>query len=100
MSSVREAFNRVVWNEDFWLPPNVTWAVLQPTEEFRCTKYQDLIYPLFLALGVIAIKARIIFTKKICREKNCEKNISMPVENLDSVKSFYGGKYFGIIPFF
>ena len=56
MSGIRDVFNQVVWNEDFWLPPNISWADIRPRPGLNSTKIEDLGYPLVLALAVIVLK--------------------------------------------
>ena len=55
--SVAKAF----WNEDFWLPPNVTWALLDQRESptpssVRFCQYRDLAYPLLMCWAMLAAK--------------------------------------------
>ncbi|XP_017777253.1 PREDICTED: ceramide synthase 6 [Nicrophorus vespilloides] len=51
------------WNEDIWLPPNVTWADIAPgsSTEVHHADYRHLIFPLALALVILVI--RYIFEK-------------------------------------
>ena len=46
----------LIWNEDFWLPPNITWAEIRPRPGLNSTKIEDLGYPLILAIGVMLLK--------------------------------------------
>ena len=53
--TVAEAF----WDEDFWLPPNVTWALLdQRTSplQFPFCQYRDLAIPLVMCWAMLAAK--------------------------------------------
>ena len=53
--AVAEAF----WDEDFWLPPNVTWALLdQRTSplQFPFCQYRDLAFPLVMCWAMLAAK--------------------------------------------
>lgn len=57
------------WNEDIWLPPNVTWTDLENSMGHgsleSVAKFSDLWYPIPAALVVIAI--RIFFERSIFR---------------------------------
>ena len=44
------------WNDDIWLPPNVTWSDLQSNEEVTYFNFYDLIYP--IPAGVLLIFIR------------------------------------------
>ena len=54
--SVAEAF----WNEEFWLPQNVTWALLDertsPIQSVRFCQYRDLGFPLLMCWAMLAVK--------------------------------------------
>ena len=50
------------WNEDIWLPPNVTWSDLEGSRGgVHYSKFTDLWYPIPAAFIIIAI--RFIFEK-------------------------------------
>ena len=63
------------WNEDIWLPPNVTWNDLESSmghgdQEFESVaKFTDLWYPIPAAFVVIAVRLfferYVMFTKQI-----------------------------------
>ena len=47
------------WNEDIWLPPNVTWSDLEhhdTRDGVAVPKFSDLWYPIPAAFLVIAIR--------------------------------------------
>ena len=47
------------WNDDFWLPPNITWDHLVDTSEdpnIRFPSSSDLFYPIPMALFLILIR--------------------------------------------
>lgn len=50
------------WSDNFWLPPNVTWATfdehkLANSPEIRFAQYDELLTPVLAAVIVIVIKA-------------------------------------------
>ena len=48
------------WDDNFWLPPNVTWRDLKAREtEVSYASFGDLSYPLILAWAVVAIRKAI-----------------------------------------
>jgi len=57
---IYSTFKTWFWNEDFWLPGNVTWADLENKDRDRNDLYpvtSDIIhYPLFLALVLVLIR--------------------------------------------
>jgi len=61
--------NQWFWNEDIWLPPNVTWSDLEtsmnPKEGVRVARFADLWYPVPAAFIVIAI--RYVFERCVFR---------------------------------
>ena len=48
------------WSEGFWLPPNVTWAELDPkttsAPDVHFCNFRDLLYPLFLCWVLLAVR--------------------------------------------
>ncbi len=54
------AVSEVVWSEDFWLPPNVTWDELEPettsNPNVNFRRFRDLGYPLMMVWVVLAVK--------------------------------------------
>ena len=56
VKSAMEAF----WSEDFWLPPNVTWAELDPrttsTPYVHFCNFRDLGYPLIMCWMLLAFR--------------------------------------------
>ena len=51
---------KAFWNEDFWLPPNVTWSMLNPettpTPSVHFCNFRDLGFPLVACWVMLAIK--------------------------------------------
>ena len=49
-----------LWSEDFWLPPNVTWAELDPrttsTPHVNFCNFRDLGYPLIMCWLLLAFR--------------------------------------------
>lgn len=48
MSIVRRVLDGF-WNPEVWLPPNITWADLEPNDKIQYADYRHLFYPLPLA---------------------------------------------------
>lgn len=44
------------WDPDIWLPPNITWADLQSSDQIEYTNHKDLLYPIPMALLVFVIR--------------------------------------------
>jgi hypothetical protein len=55
MSVVRTLLDKF-WNPDVWLPPNVTWADLEPNDKIAYANYRHLVIPLPLALVLLALR--------------------------------------------
>lgn len=56
---VSDGLTKWFWNEDIWLPPNVTWSDLETSmsrEGVTFAKFTDLWYPIPAALVVILIR--------------------------------------------
>ena len=54
-----EQYTGTFWNEDIWLPPNVTWSDLTNYRGQRGVNYRvfsDLLYPIPAAFIVIVIR--------------------------------------------
>ncbi|XP_054267574.1 ceramide synthase 6-like [Macrosteles quadrilineatus] len=51
------------WDPDIWLPPNITWADLQSSDQIEYTHHKDLLYPIPMAL--------LVFVIRYCFEKYC-----------------------------
>lgn len=47
-----------IWSEDIWLPPNTTWADVNPNNGngIRYTDYRHLIYPIPMAFAMLVIR--------------------------------------------
>lgn len=62
MSFVRVLMDKF-WNPDVWLPPNVTWADLEPTDKIVYADHRHLAIPLpfaFVLLGVRFVLERLV----------------------------------------
>lgn len=57
MKSKFAAFGHWFWNENFWLPPNVTWSDIGAQESVTYASFSDLGYPLVYACVLIAIRS-------------------------------------------
>ncbi len=44
------------WDDQFWLPPNVTWKDLKAREEVSYADFGDLAYPLLFAWVILFIR--------------------------------------------
>ncbi|KAL1123364.1 hypothetical protein AAG570_002449 [Ranatra chinensis] len=44
------------WHTDIWLPPNVTWADLEPNDKVQYADYKDLCIPLPMALCLLVLR--------------------------------------------
>ena len=59
-SMTTSILNKWFWNEDIWLPANVTWSDLELSMKGRegvaVAKFSDLWYPMPAALLVIGIR--------------------------------------------
>lgn len=51
------------WNPEVWLPPNITWADLEPNDKIQYADYRHLLYPLPMA-GIMLILR--YFLEKYC----------------------------------
>ena len=56
MANVFHDFSDWFWNEDFWLPPNVTWADLERKNDVFIAKPSDLWIPFPLAALLFAAR--------------------------------------------
>lgn len=54
-----ESLVKAFWNEDVWLPPNVTWADIAPGPDkaVNYTNHTHVWYPIPLALVFIAVRS-------------------------------------------
>jgi ceramide synthetase len=55
MSFVRTLLDKF-WNPEVWLPPNVTWADLEPNDKVAYADHSHLIIPLPLAFVLLALR--------------------------------------------
>jgi ceramide synthetase len=55
MSFVRILLDKF-WNPDVWLPPNVTWADLEPNDKIAYANYRHLVIPLPLAVILLVLR--------------------------------------------
>ncbi|OXU26390.1 hypothetical protein TSAR_013424 [Trichomalopsis sarcophagae] len=44
------------WSPQIWLPPNISWADIEPTPENRFADYRHLLYPLPMALVLLVMR--------------------------------------------
>ncbi len=49
-------FGQWFWNDEFWLPPNVTWDQFHSNENVQYASSTDLLYPIPLAIIIIVIR--------------------------------------------
>ena len=51
-------FGKWFWNDDFWLPPNVTWDHFEMKEGsgIRYASFNDLFWPMPMAFGIIFLR--------------------------------------------
>lgn len=50
-------WNRWFWDEDVWLPPNVSWVDMQSTEKAKYYNFYHLWYPIPAAILLIGLRA-------------------------------------------
>lgn len=50
--TVSDAF----WDPSIWLPPNITWADLEPNDTNQYANHKDLLYPIPMAAVVLVIR--------------------------------------------
>jgi ceramide synthetase len=55
MSFVRALLDKF-WSSRVWLPPNVTWADLEPNDKIAYTDYRHLGISLPFALALLALR--------------------------------------------
>ena len=53
---VLDQFNKYFWDEDFWLPPNVTWKHLESDEHTFIPSFSDMWIPLPIAVGLFILR--------------------------------------------
>lgn len=84
MMNLAEAF----WSDDFWLPPNVTWADIaaNSTSHITFARFEDLYYP--PAFAVVMLLLKFVVEKRLLRmlgirlglsEKRCQAPEPIPV---------------------
>lgn len=50
-------FSDIFWHESVWLPPNLTWAKLEPKYEYQFTDYRHVyLYPIPLAFVILFLR--------------------------------------------
>ena len=86
-------FGRWFWNDEFWLPPNVTWEQFREPQGVRYANFRDLLYP--LPMAVLFIVIRFVVENKVFRPlgrrlgvKELDKR-RCPVANETLEKSFH-----------
>lgn len=58
-------FSKWFWNEDIWLPPNITWEDIKKTDVIKYAQFNDLYYCLLIAVVLLIVRftlERFIFT--------------------------------------
>lgn len=55
MSIVRRVLDGF-WSPDVWLPPNITWADLEPNDKIQYANYRHLLIPLPMALVLLLLR--------------------------------------------
>lgn len=73
VSDVAMAFDQILrlsdwfWDDDFWLPPNVTWSDIRPSVDrpVNYASFDDLAYPLVLAW--VMLGAKLLVEKRLLR---------------------------------
>ena len=56
MFSVARTVLDAFWTPNVWLPPNVTWADLEPNDKIAYADYRHLVIPLPMALMMLALR--------------------------------------------
>lgn len=51
-------FSNGFWNEDVWLPPNVTWKDIEPgsRDDVTYADYRHLLWPIPMSFIIIALR--------------------------------------------
>ncbi|XP_014280302.1 ceramide synthase 6 isoform X1 [Halyomorpha halys] len=55
MNFVRSALD-TFWSQSVWLPPNITWADLEPNGKIQYPNHRHLYYPLPMAIGMLVLR--------------------------------------------
>ncbi|XP_075211091.1 ceramide synthase schlank [Lycorma delicatula] len=55
MSLVRKALD-IFWSPAVWLPPNITWADLEPNDKIQYADYRHLLYPFPMAILMLSLR--------------------------------------------
>ena len=53
---VGTSFNEWFWNDEFWLPENVTWEDFKSTETMFIPTMKDLLFPIPIAIGLFLVR--------------------------------------------
>jgi len=53
---IESSFLNMIWKDSVWLPPNITWKDVARTEDGVYTEFNDLIYPIPLAVGLLLLR--------------------------------------------
>jgi len=99
MTSATSFLSSMFWNDDFWLPPSVTWDSFSESQALNSTtvhpdqfaQFSDLLYPLPMALVVIMVKwvvERGVFKQVGIRLGLKDHKRPYPVQNTTMEKTF------------
>ena len=55
--------SRSFWSSDVWLPPNVTWSDMQPTDENNYPDFRDIWYPILYSFALTFV--RLVFERYV-----------------------------------
>lgn len=50
------ALNEWFWNEDVWLPPNITWAHIKDTSKVNYAQLEQLYFAVYVAVALFGIR--------------------------------------------
>ena len=56
VSNSLSRISQTFWSADVWLPPNVTWDDIQPTEAIAYPNFAHVWYPILFSFGLTLIR--------------------------------------------